>query len=223
MNFKDFFAISPNSVQKNCIICNSLDIALFSDQVKNGLFVKTSEIENATVIALKNNFLAGDIILYLKQTQCENIILFGGCGGCGDINSGDMIVVDKAYNLESFSKMLTGKDFDYIEADKKLSEEFCKQNGNEKFIKTNSACVGSLLLESKYINWFKENNICALDMESSIIFCAAKEIGMSFAAFMYIADHIEKNPFGTLLDDNVKMKLASARKKLSKMIMDFVK
>ncbi|MCL2143915.1 MAG: hypothetical protein FWH43_00245 [Endomicrobia bacterium] len=223
MEFKNFFGTLSGNIKQNCIICQSCDLSLFSNNAANGFFVKTADAANATIIALKNNFLAGDAVLYLKKTACKNIFLFGGCGGCGDIESGDLLIIDKAYNFESFSKMVS---FDtnpgYFLSSEKLTSAFYKKNLYEDLIKTNSACVSSLLLESKYVKWFKENGVCAVDMESSVVFSAAKEIGVEAACFMYAADHIEKNPYGEISEDNLKKKISSGRKKLARMVTDFI-
>ncbi len=222
MNFKDYFNIESVDVQKNCIICQVFDLSLFSDKSNNGFFVKTAQAQNTTVIALKNNFLAGDTALHLKDTECENILLFGSCGGCGDVESGDLLLIDKARNLESFSKMLS---FDVnpetYSSSEELLKKFYEKNRYEDLIKTNSACVSSLLLESKYLPWFKDNGINAVDMESSIIYSAAQNAGKKALAVMYAADHIEATPFGKPVEEKVKNKISAARKKLARLLLDF--
>lgn len=223
MNFKDFFGIPSCDIKNSCIICQNYDLSLFAEESLNGFFIKTANFGDATIIALKNNFLAGDAVLYLKESKCKNIFLFGSCGGCGDVESGDLLMIEKAYNFESFSKMASfDQKPDHFASSNELLAEFYKENLYEDLIKTNSACVSSLLLESKYINWFKENEVCAIDMESSIVFSAAKEIGAEAACFMYVADHIETNPLGQKLKEETKEKISLARKRLAKMILDFV-
>jgi len=222
MNFKDYFGIEKDDMRKNCVLCQSYDLPLFSKEAQNGFFVKTAQTEKATVIALKNNFLAGDTVLYLKNSKCENIILFGSCGVCGDMESGDLIMAAKACNLESFSKMLTfEKTPDFVKANEELTAEFYAKFPYEDLISSNSACVSSLALEEQYIDWFKKNAVYAVDMESSIVFSAARAIGVRAACFMYAADHIEKSPVGHELSQNIKNKIAAARKKLAKMVLDF--
>lgn len=223
MNFNEYFGIAPSSVKKTCIICQNYDMPLFAEKAKNGFFAKTANTPGATVIGLKNNFLAGDTVLYLKKTKCSTIFLFGSCGGCGEVESGDMLMIDKAYNFESFSNMLNpDKEAGYFCSDEELLRKFYLAYPYEDLIKTNSACVSSLVLESRYINWFKENDICGVDMESSIIFSAAKEIGAKAASFMYVADHIEKNPFGEIPADSAKKKISNGRRKLADMILRFI-
>ena len=222
MEFKDFFGMSSSEIKKICIICQNYDLPLFSQESKNGFFVKTADAGNATAIALKNNFLAGDAVLKLKDSGCENILLFGSCGGCGEVESGDILFIDKTYNLESFSKMLKlEEEMESAPFSESLNSAFYGKYPYEDLIKTNSACVSSLILETLYTSRFKDNGICAIDMESSIVLSAANKIGAQAACFMYVADHIEKNPVGIELEKKQKNKISLSRKKLAKMIMDF--
>jgi purine-nucleoside phosphorylase len=224
MDFKKFFAISPEEFSENCIICQSSDLSLFADNARNGLFVKTAKIKNATIIGLRNNFAAGDSVLFLENTPCRNIILFGSCGVCGDIDLGSPIAVEKSYNLESFSKMALCKSersFEYSNASKEFNENFFAKNPNLNFIKTNSACVNSFILQPQYLDFFKEKNIGAVDMESSIVFCAAKIAKINAACFMYASDHIEKYPLGKNLAEPSKKRIGNTRKKLAKAIAEF--
>jgi nucleoside phosphorylase len=221
MDFKTFFGVNQQYIKQNCIICQNSDVSLFSNKVLNGLFVKLANVRDITVIALKNNFLAGDTVLYLQDTVCKNIFLFGSCGGCSYIKHGDLVMIDKAYNLESFSSMLNfDKDLQYSQASKELFCNFYKKNTNKNLIRTNSACVASLYLETKFLNWFKEKEILAVDMESSIILSAAKAIKRKAVCLMYVTDLLAG---ASILDNDksLKQKIANSRKELSKMILRF--
>ena len=214
MDFKDYFAIAKDEIRETCIICQGFDLPLFSKTAKNGLFVKTAQIENATIIALKNNFLAGDAVLRLKGSLCKNIILFGSCGGCGNVSIGDLLTINKAYNLESFTDML--------EKNRKPSFRSCAVFPHNSILTTNSACVSSLLLEKDYIDFFKQNEISAIDMESSIIVSAANEIGAQVSCLFYVSDFIEA-PFGAVLKNSEKQRVSEARKKATEIIKRQVK
>ncbi|MDR3112945.1 MAG: hypothetical protein LBU09_01035 [Endomicrobium sp.] len=210
---------------KTCIICQTSDLALFSDKSENENFYKTAETENAAVIALKNNFLAGDAVLQLKNSPCKNIILFGSCGGCADVNIGDMLAIDKAYDFESFTDMLENDPS--LPFSKSLIENppFKRYNAIPPaktsvygIISTNSACVSSLILERNYIDFFKANEIRAVDMESSIVLSAAKAIRAKAFCLFYVSDLVEK-PFGCALKNEEKARVGKARKKLSEIVL----
>jgi purine-nucleoside phosphorylase len=221
MDFKAFFGVIEKDIKYNCIICQGYDLSLFSSKISNGLFAKCANIANATVIALKNNFLAGDAVLYLKNTVCENIFLFGSCGGCNKKSFGDMVIIDKAYNLESFSTMLNfKKEPDIYESTRLLFNDFFAKSGSNGIIKTNSACVSSLILEPNFLNWFNEKEISVVDMESSIIFSAANHINKNAIALMYVTDFIGQD-IEASADIANKQKMATSRKNLAQALESF--
>ncbi|MDR2251231.1 MAG: hypothetical protein LBD98_00065 [Endomicrobium sp.] len=161
---------------------------------------------------MKNNFLAGDVILHLKNTICENILLFGSCGGCNGRSYGNIIIIDKAYNLESFSSMLNFKEeVEYYQSTRLLFNDFLAKSGIAEIIETNSACVSSLALESNFLSWFKKKEISVADMESSIIFSAAKYINKNAIGLAYVTDFIGQAP--TMHIDTInKQKIESSKK-----------
>jgi nucleoside phosphorylase len=222
MNFNVFFGVSRDKIKETCIICQTSDLQLFSPEACAGLFVKTAAAGKASVIALKNNFLAGDCVLMLKDSLCKNIILFGPCGGRGDIEAGDIIIAENAFNYESFSQTLSesykagSEDFD-----KNLIESFRDKYRNEKMIKAGCACVNSIMLEGELSRRFGNAQPKVFDMESSIVLSAAKKINAKSMCLLYVCDHIEKNPLGMRSGANIKQKISSARKKLAGMILDF--
>jgi purine-nucleoside phosphorylase len=222
MNFKTFFGNDEQSIKRNCIICQNFDISLFSNEVSDGLFVKSANIKTATIIALKNNFLAGDAVLRLKDSPCENIFVFGSCGGYGKVSYGDLVIIDKAYNLESFSDMLNFKNqVKYYQSSTDLSANFYTKNIQKKLISTNSACVSSLYLETKFLDWFKEKEISAVDMETSIILSASNNIGCKSVCLMYVSDIVSTNATLFLQEKSIKQKVLFSRKSLAEMILRF--
>jgi nucleoside phosphorylase len=221
MDFKTFFGMIEKDIKYNCIICQSYDLVLFSDKISHGLFAKCANIANATIIALRNSFLAGDAVLYLKNTVCENILLFGSCGGCRERSFGDMVIIDKAYNLESFSNMLNfRKEPDSYESARFLFNDFLEKSGTTGIIKTNSASVGSLILESNFLNWFKEKEISVVDMESSVIFSSTRYINKSAIALMYVTDFI-KQDIAISVEAADKQKILTSRKGLAQALVRF--
>jgi hypothetical protein len=221
MNFKTFFGIEEKDVKHNCIVCQNYDLSLFSDKTSDGLFAKCAIIENVTIISLKNNFLAGDAVLYLKNTLCENIFLFSSCGGCNGRTHGDIIIIDKAYNFESFSNMLNFKgETQYYQSTNFLFNYFLSKSNCASLIKANSACVSSLILEQNFSKFFKENGILIADMESSIVFSSAKDINRNVIGLTYVSDLIGQD-FTIKIDDSSRLKIASSRKKLAQSLVKF--
>ncbi len=223
--FETIFGLKEKEVKRNCIICPSNDASLFIKPAlkgAKGLIYSAQNIKNATIISSKNNFLIGDCILYLKETSCENIFLFGSSAGI-DKAIGDCLLIQKSFSLESFSKMLTGEtEFDCFFADKSLFEGFEGLTKGKPVTPADSACASSLLLEKDYLDWAKINNVKCFDMESSIIYSSARKIGRKALAIFYVTDLAGKNPFYTRLLESEKKKLLLSRKMLSGLLLDYI-
>ncbi|MDR0485296.1 MAG: hypothetical protein LBH29_01060 [Elusimicrobiota bacterium] len=223
-DFKNYFGIDRKEIKPNCILCHIFDLPLFSNEAQSGLFFKSANTGDASIIGLKNNFLAGDAVLCLKKTNCKRIILFGSCGGICGIDIGDIIAAEKSYNFESFSDMLNGKcGKEYIYSTPNLLSEICKEN--QKIKRKNADCAASLLLENYFLSFFKSANIGAIDMESSIVFSAAKEIEVDFSAIMYATDFVGNSQSfpNAPLDIKTKKLISRSRKEAAETLKRLVK
>lgn len=226
-DINSYFGISLSEIKKNCIICPVSDGTLFKELGKsvktNGLFAKITNYEKATVISTKNNFLVGDVVLQLKNTACENIILFGSCGGAGNVNIADKFIVKKVFNFESFSEMLEMKrNPDVYYPSTILFNDFFTKTANETIQKVQCATTNSILLEQMYKDWFDKNKVNAVDMECSSVFSAASSINKKAIALLYVTDHISKEPFNEELTDTIKTKILNSRKVLAKAVCEFI-
>ena len=113
------------------------------------------------------------------------------------------------------------KRAEFYQSSKEILYNFYQKNQYEYLLKTNSACTSSLKLETTFLDWFKENEISAIDMESSIILSAAQAINRNAACFMYVTDLIGKNIILTENNNLFKKRIASSRKKLAGLILRF--
>ncbi|MGE4384385.1 MAG: hypothetical protein AB7E39_00780 [Endomicrobiaceae bacterium] len=223
-----YFGIKLHEIRKVCVICPVSDHTLFSCLGKSkqysGLFARIINYDKATIISTKNNFLVGDIILQLKNTPCENVILFGSCGGVGDIKISDKIIVKKVFNFESFSEMLEMKRSpDTYYPSTMLFEEFLSKSKDNDILQVKCATTSSILLEKAYNDWFDKNKINAVDMECSLVFSAASSINRKAIALLYVTDHITSaGLFDNQMEDAQKEKLLRSRQSLSKSICDFI-
>ena len=226
-DINSYFGIALSDIKKNCIICPVSDNILFKDFGKskktNGLFTKITNYEKVTIISTKNNFLVGDVVLQLKNTVCENIILFGSCGGAGNVNIADKFVVKKVFNFESFSEMLEMKrNPDVYYPSTILLNEFLEKTKDESIVKVQCVTTNSILLEKMYKDWFDKNKVNAIDMECSSVFSAASSINKKAIALLYVTDHISSEPFNEELDEETKEKILNSRKTLAKSICEFI-
>ena len=98
--------------------------------------------------------LSGDAALYLAETQCQNIILFGSCGLVKeekDIDIGSLVVPEECYSLESFTEMLlqNKNNWQAFYGDKTLAENFLKVNKDIKKPSTHADAKTDMALKLK--------------------------------------------------------------------------
>ena len=171
--------------------------------------------------------LIGDVLLYLRDTGCKNVILFGSCGLLAQNNGlgiGSLVSPIKAYSLESFSRMLSDQDIasDVYYPDKKLLEDFISSaNGATKQI--SCATVSSLKLEEERKGAWLKQGIEAVDMECSAFFAAASHSGLKAIAVLYVTDIIGVKPFYQNMGLKDKAKIFLARKKAAGLLCKFIK
>ena len=219
--------INLKEIKKTCIICPIADHSLFEKLGKpkrnNLFFAKIMNYSNVTVISTKNNFLVGDIVLCLKNSACENVILFGSCGGVGDVKIADKLIVKKAFNFESFSEMLEMKrNPDSYYPSTILLDNFLSKT-KQNIIQVKCVTSNSIVLQRTYKDWFDKNKINAIDMECSSVFSAASAINKKAIALFYVTDHIsEASPFETELDEKQRAQLLNTRQELADSICDFI-
>ena len=170
--------------------------------------------------------LTGDALLYLKDTGCKNVILFGSCGLLAQNNGlgiGSLISPLKAYSLESFSRMLANQEIalDVYYPDKKLLEDFSSAASNS-ISPVNCATVSSLKLEEERKGAWLKQGIEAVDMECSAFFAAASHSGLKAIAVLYVTDIIGVKPFYQNMGLKDKAKIFLARKKAAGLLCKFI-
>src|SRR3989339_1856394 len=161
--------------------------------------------------------LTGDALLYLKDTGCKNVILFGSCGLLAQNNGlgiGSLVSPIKAYSLESFSRMLSDQDIasDVYYPDKKLLENLISAAGNV-ITPVTCATVSSLKLEEERKGDWLKQGIEAVDMECSAFFAAASHCGFRSIAIFYVTDIIGVKPFYQEIGAKDKTAILTAKKK----------
>ncbi len=222
--FNKVFGTGKEKIKKNCIILPANDRNLFNSlnikSISRGMFYNVALTDNCSLISLKYRFFAGDCILMLNETLCENIFLFGSCGGLkGEV--GEKVVVEKSLNLESFSRFLNTddlKNFNFYYPDKKLLENFLSFIGYNDFAVYTSATVSSLVLEEKLSDFA----IDCVDMESSMVFSAAAEVKRKAIALFYVTDVVGKLNFYNRYDRETREKIKGSRKSIAEKLIKFI-
>ena len=230
--FEILFGVKESQIKSTCIIMPFFKKGILKDfgieQFSKGRLYGTGNSELFTLIhsGISASF-TGDAVLYLSNTSCKNIILFGSCGlteSTKDIKLGSLITPLNCLAMESFTEMLSAsnKDFNISYPDKNMLEGFLKTN-NQYVKKAVCASVGSLNMEEENIDLFKTKGIQAVDMECSAVFAAAKHINCRAMAILYVSDILIENPFYMKLSKKEEAIINYSIDSAVKILCDFIK
>lgn len=231
-NFRILFGIKDSQIKRNCILLPFLNKEILKvfpiDKLIRGKLYGCANKKDFTVIHTGIGAgLLGDAVLYLKDTACINIILFGCCGAAyrkQGLNIADLITSSKCYAMESFSSLLLNKNAKpaIFYPDKVMLEAFMRKNHNNV---RPSVCmtVSSLKLEDQRQELFDNLGVEALDMECSALFSAASYIGRKAIGLFYVSDIIKYKPFYKGLGQEDKNNISLSIHKAVNIICEFLK
>lgn len=228
--FETLFGMKDSEIKNTCVLApilpkSALELFGIKDLAKGKIY-SSGNAGNFTVIntGMGASF-TGDAVLYLADTGCKNIILFGSCGlikSSDSLDIGSLVAPVECYVMESFTNLLLkNHDFKKFYPDKTLTESFLDNNKDvEKVI---CATLGSLKLEEENMDLFAEKNIQVVEMECSGLFSAASHKNIKAMALFYVSDILNEKPFYSQFDPNDKLRLLSSIKSGIKSICSFVK
>lgn len=201
--FFSLFGVKKTEIKSTCIVLpflpkNILKKIGIDNFVQGKLYGTGSNNLFTSIHTGMGPALLGDAVLYLEETSCRNVILFGSCGlatKTKNLQWGSLVSPSECYSLESFSHMLLRPDRNWPLSfpDKDLFELLTRTN--RKIKKVTCLTVGSLKLEPRYLALFKKRGVDIADMECSAFFTAARKTSLRAVAFMYISDIIKQRPF----------------------------
>jgi purine-nucleoside phosphorylase len=233
IKFENLFGMPGSDVKKTCVLMPFLtkdSLNYFGiEEFSRGKIYGSGNSENFTLIrAGLGPSLSGDAVLYLKDTPCENLILFGSCGSVNeenDLTIGSMASPESSYSLESFSDVLlrNKKNWKSFSADQELLERFLCSGQTRNVKKVKCATMGSLKLEEEYLDLFKQKSVQTVDMECSAFFSASLHARKKAIALFYVSDIINKKPFYADLGKEDKTNLSSAVKSAADILCEFIK
>lgn len=231
--FEAIFGIKNKQVQKNCILVPLIPKIILSEfkvkKILRGKLYGVADTKDFTLIHTGiGACFVGDAVLYLKETPCQNIILFGCCGLVKEkagLSLGSLVSPFKCHAQESFSEMLLEglKEEEVFYAHQGLFESFTKANHERGLREATCATISSLKLEEGMLDAFIEKDIDVVDMECSALFAASNFVGLKAIALFFISDIIKKRPFYTRLSPLLKLRLSSSIKTAAKMLCEFIK
>lgn len=200
--FKNIFGIDSGEVQEKCVLVPCLGKDLLAsfgvDNPVRGKIYACAQGKDFTLIhARVGTFFVGDVVLYLRETPCRQVFLFGSCGSAGALNIGQLVMPVKCFARESFSALLHDKDkpWPVFYSDDYLCGSFQKGLKDHHVDKVTCMTLSSLKLEEGLSDQFKDNSVDVVDMECSAFFAAASKVGLPAMGLFYVADVLIKKPF----------------------------
>lgn len=231
--FEVLFGIKEQEIKKYCVLLPILPKGILNyfeiNKLSGGKLYGSASNDYLTLIRTGiGPAFVGDAVLYLKETACEKIILFGSCGLTAqkdNLGIGSLVAPFKCYSQESFSEMLSSHKLKrrVFYPHKGLLQDFLGFSCNSKIQRVTSATISSLKIEEKMTNAFLEQRIEVVDMECSAFFAASSYSGLPAIALFYITDILREKPFYTDLDAALENKLISSMRSGARRILEFTK
>lgn len=229
--FETLFGLKDSEIKETCILMPMLNKAVMPvfgiEKMKKGKLYASVNTENFTLIntGIGAGF-SGDAALYLSETACRKIILFGSCGLVNPesgMRVGSLVMPKSCYSMESFSDMLLKKtDTMIFRPDRKTHVSFLK--GSKGAVQeAGCATLGSLKLEEDNLESLLRKNIDIVEMECSSVFSASDIKGLKAIALFYVSDIIKKSPFYSPLNPEDSARLSESIKTAAVLICDFIK
>jgi purine-nucleoside phosphorylase len=228
--FEKLFGMKESEIKDTCVLLPLVPKGALNEfgvkSLSKGKIYSSDNAEHFTVINTgMGAAFTGDAVLYLADTGCKNIILFGSCGlvkSSDGLGIGSLVAPVECCAMESFTDMLLKKfSFEAFYPDKGMVESFL--NNNKGVQKVNCATLGSLKLEEENLGLFAEKDIQAVDMECSGVFSAARDKHLKAMAVFYVSDIINEKPFYEKFSPEDEIKLSGSIKSAIKSICSFVK
>lgn len=230
-NFKTLFGTEPSAIQKTCVVvpylAHGLLRSLGIEGLKKGKLYATANTDMFTFIkAGIGTLLVGDAVLYLEQTNCQEIIYFGACGLVQEtdrLTIGSLVSPGKCMAFEGFTDVLL-KHTDNITShypDQELFQSFLNTAPAQKIQPVMGISIGSLKCEESYKEFLLEKGVEVVDMECSAFFSAAQYIRKKAVALLYITDIIGKKSFFDPLKSHDALQIDLAIHTAGKAIQSF--
>ncbi|MCB9747870.1 MAG: hypothetical protein H6755_05615 [Candidatus Omnitrophica bacterium] len=230
--FKAHFGIESDQVKKTCIVTpfltkHLLEFLNIKKLHKTKLFASVSNDSFTLIHTGIGAQKVGDAVLFLKDTPCQNILLFGACGvitNSLENTLGQIICPTSVVAIESFSEILTGniKPAQPSQPHPNLLKTLKKipESQNIQFLQ--GCSFGSLALEEQYLNFFKNHNFQFIDQEAAACFSAAAHIKKRALALFFISDILPHVPYYLALNDKQQKSINQTIQKISTILLKLV-
>ncbi|MFH1397894.1 MAG: hypothetical protein ABIH27_05025 [Candidatus Omnitrophota bacterium] len=227
--FQRLFGIKNTQIKEHCLILPLIPKGVLNEfnikKLQQGKLYACANNDDFSLIHTGMNAgLVGDAVLYLKDSRCKKIVLFGSCGLIGPnsgLKIGSLVVPFKCYSQESFSIMLlnSNKQIRFFSANRDLFNNLLNIS---KAKKVTCVSVSSLKLEEERLDIYRRKGIEAVDMECSAFFSASAFTGIKAVALFYLSDIIKNHPFYQDLKPDLAMQLSLSIKNACCILREFI-
>jgi len=182
-------------------------IKKFRGKLFSGVIFKHGNKEVVYIKTGIGSSLSGDCVLLLGETPVEEIVFVGTIGGLNGSNIGNLVLCEKAFDGEGFSRYLTHSVKEMLEKNKFVSsdslfldtfESYIMNIGKfNKIVRGNIYTIGSLVAETiENLLCIENNDFKGIDMEVSGVYNAASKINKKILAALIVSDlPLEKNVY----------------------------
>jgi uridine phosphorylase len=202
--FRILFGIEEKEVRSCCVVMPLIAPGILEQcgvgKPACGRLYAAASNSHLTVIAARVGAgFVGDAVLYLKDTGCRTVFLFGSCGlvkQTARLRIGATVVPSSCRAQESFSRTLAGERIPVgtVSPDARLYASF-RRFAAGKAVGVRCLTVSSLKLEEQALPEYLKAGIEAVDMECSAFFAAAAHAGLRSLALFYASDILKVKPF----------------------------
>ncbi|MBF0253154.1 MAG: hypothetical protein HQL29_04995 [Candidatus Omnitrophica bacterium] len=176
--------------------------------------------------------MAGDLVVLLKKAKPEKIVFLGSCGGFGNLKIGDIVIAEKVFDGEGFSRYFNNEngfegilaDGKYINCEKQIFNETVQhlKNRSEKHNVINGKVytIGSFAVEKIYnMQTLEDKGFDCVEMELSAVYTAGYYVKVPVAGILAVSDIPLKRSIEDGLDNSQMMKYDETVKFLAKSVM----
>ncbi len=231
--FTALFGVEPEKIKKTCVLMPFV----FKDALKRfgaggfaqGKLYACAEGGGFSVVRSGMGAgLAGDAVLYLKETPCREVILFGSCGLFTEkdgLSSGSLVTASGCYSAESFTGMLSGRGClpGIFTPDGEMLDLLLKMPKRAPVVPVHCLTLASLKLEEERAADLTAGGVKVADMECSAFYSAAASCGLKALSLFYVSDIIDKKPFYAQPGADELAKTACSRELAAGIICDLVR
>lgn len=209
------FHCKPSDIRKNVILSPIWSEKNFSrhtteiETISEG-FVYDISYQGKSITYIRSGMgapFAGDAVLALSCTPCENVIFIGSVGGLKtSLEIGDLVLVNKSICGDGFSNYLKKPPLDascFLTSTKpnaelssileKTARSICDEQGIT-LSKGDIYSTDTIIAQFPHLDFIEREYDCiGIEMETSAVFNAASLVGLKAAALLQFSDVLPTN------------------------------